>query len=227
MVAQALTHLPDAPADAVAAFVVQHFGVAIEPRFIPLFRATLLDRARLEAARRTIRPPDVSPTMAAPHVAGRFAHSSERAWESQRLALELLASHGLPDWGFRYNRQKCALGMCFYHRRTIELSIHFVERNAMDEIRDTILHEIAHALVGPGHGHDAIWKRKCRQIGARPRACGAADMPEGHWQAQCGGCGRRFHRHRRPARLRGWFCRGCGPQRGPLVWMNAGSRATA
>ncbi len=33
------------------------------------------------------------------------------------------------------------MGLCVYGRKTIELSIHFVERdNPADEIRDTILH---------------------------------------------------------------------------------------
>jgi predicted SprT family Zn-dependent metalloprotease len=46
------------------------------------------------------------------------------------------------------------MGLCLYEPKAIELSLHFIERNAEDVIRDTLLHEIAHALVGPGHGHD-------------------------------------------------------------------------
>jgi len=135
-----------------------------------------------------------------------------------------MAVHDLPGWTFRFNRCKQAMGLCVYHRRTIELSIHFVERdNPAEEIRDTILHEIAHALVGPGHGHDKVWKRKCIEIGARPQRCGHADMPKGRWSARCGGCGRSFHRHRqrKPKRSRGWFCRACGPEQGRLLWKEA------
>jgi predicted SprT family Zn-dependent metalloprotease len=136
----------------------------------------------------------------------------------RRYALELMAVHGLAGWCFAYNRRKQAMGLCVYQRRTVELSVHFVQRNTIGEIHDTILHEIAHALVGAGHGHDAVWKRKCMEIGARPMRCGEADMPEGRWQAECQRCRRRFHRHRKPKRMKGWFCRHCGPEHGRLAW---------
>jgi predicted SprT family Zn-dependent metalloprotease len=135
------------------------------------------------------------------------------------MALQLMARHGLHGWAFRFNRWKQAMGLCIYSRKTIELSIYFVERdNPVEEIRDTILHEIAHALAGHGHGHDKVWKRKCMDIGARPKRCGEADMPEGRWQAWCRGCGKSFHRYRKPTRGRGWFCRNCGPAKGRLAW---------
>ena len=44
-----------------------------------------------------------------------------------------------------------------------------------------------------------------RDRGQADLRCGQADMPEGQWRAQCNGCGRQFHRHRKPNRLRGWF----------------------
>jgi hypothetical protein len=43
-------------------------------------------------------------------------------------------------------------------------------------------------------------------------------MPEGRWWARCSGCGNQFHRFRRPKCRNRWFCRDCGPTRGPLVW---------
>jgi predicted SprT family Zn-dependent metalloprotease len=93
-----------------------------------------------------------------------------------------------------------------------------MDRNGPAEIVDTLLHEIAHALVGPGHGHDAVWKAKCVEVGARPQRCGNADMPPGRWRASCPSCKQVFSRHRRPRRLQGWFCRSCGPERGRLAW---------
>jgi predicted SprT family Zn-dependent metalloprotease len=144
-----------------------------------------------------------------------------RREETRRLALDLMGSHGLADWSFGFNQRKRSMGLCRYARKAIELSSHFVYRNGSAEIRDTILHEIAHALVGQEHGHDAVWQAKCREIGATPRRCGPADMPQGHWQARCGSCSSLFSRHRRPKTQAGWFCRACGPERGKLLWQLA------
>lgn len=136
----------------------------------------------------------------------------------RRFAVDLITSHGLAGWKFRFNKRKTAMGLCVYQRQTIELSAYFVSRNPTEEILDTLLHEIAHALVGPEHGHDEVWKQKCIAIGARPLRCGDAKMPEGSWQASCRQCGKSYHRHRKPKRMQGWFCRKCGPERGGLVW---------
>ncbi len=146
-----------------------------------------------------------------------------RRQQARQLALELMVQHGLTGWIFAFNKRKRGLGLCRYTTKTIELSIYLVDRNSLDEIRDTILHEIAHALVGPDHGHDEVWKRKCIEIGARPERCGEADMPQGRWQARCGSCGTHFFRHRRPKRIRGWFCRNCGQERGKLTWGTDGT----
>jgi predicted SprT family Zn-dependent metalloprotease len=146
-----------------------------------------------------------------------------RALEVPQLAQRLLRLYGLEDWSFAYNRRKVEMGLCHFEARRIELSIYFVERNGMEAIVDTLLHEIAHALVGWGHGHDACWKRKCVEIGATPgRTCESALMPEGRWRAQCRCCGMMHHRHRRPKRLVGWWCRRCGRERGQLRWGWAG-----
>ena len=143
---------------------------------------------------------------------------SSYASEVRQLALTLLAVHGLPHWSFAFNRRKRSLGYCWYSEQTIELSWYFAERNSWDAIRDTLLHEIAHALVGPGHGHGPIWKAKAVQIGAKPERLGEAVMPPGRWQAQCRQCGGLHHRHRKPKWMRGWFCRHCGEERGRLIW---------
>lgn len=135
-----------------------------------------------------------------------------------RWARGVLDSFGLNDWVFGWDGARRRLGQCDHRELRITMSRYFVQRNGPAEIRDTMLHEVAHALVGRGHGHDATWKAMARRIGARPQRCGRADMPEGRWRATCGGCSRTYTRHRRPKRLAGWHCRGCGRGRGDLVW---------
>lgn len=149
---------------------------------------------------------------------------SERAARVRDLARELLDAHGLTAWEFGFNSNVRRAGVCFYPHRgepgRIELSLHFTANNPDDMVRDTLLHEIAHALVGPGHGHGRVWKAMCRRIGAKPEACYGeeVEMPRGRWQATCPGCRQDFHRHRRPPRADGWHCRSCGPTRGKLHW---------
>ncbi len=143
---------------------------------------------------------------------------------ARHLAQTLLAQHGLstadPAWSFRFNRRKRALGTCHYQPRRIELSSHFVVANDPDEVRDTLLHEIAHALAGPSAGHGPAWKAACVQVGARPERLAGPEvaMPAGRWRASCPGCNTQHTRHRRPLKGCDYVCRACGPQRGVLTF---------
>lgn len=42
-----------------------------------------------------------------------------------------------------------------------------VQRDIYDDLLDTLLHEIAHALT-PGDGHGKLWQAKAMELGARP-----------------------------------------------------------
>lgn len=143
----------------------------------------------------------------------------------RRWALSVMAGFGLTEWKFQFTRGIKTLGVCRYQRRIIGLSIHLVRANQPEQVFDTTLHEVAHALVGPNHGHDAVWRQKCREIGAKPERCCTVelDLPKGRWLARCGGCGDEFRRHRRPKRMTGWFCRRCGRDEGALTWKLSGS----
>ena len=77
-------------------------------------------------------------------------------------------SYGLEDWEIRFSkRMKQALGVCNYRKREIALSIDNMLSLSEKEWKDTVLHEIAHALT-PGDKHGAKWKQACRAIGANP-----------------------------------------------------------
>jgi predicted SprT family Zn-dependent metalloprotease len=74
-------------------------------------------------------------------------------------------------WLFRFDRAARRGGLCDYDLRLITISGELTQRNEEAFFRDTILHEMAHALVGPGHAHDAVWKRKAREIGGTDKVC--------------------------------------------------------
>jgi hypothetical protein len=87
----------------------------------------------------------------------------------QALADGLMESHGLKGWRFQWIGSCQTLGRCSRYRKTIYLSLPFVQIGDEAQVRDTILHEIAHALT-PG-GHTPAWKATSARIGASPKRC--------------------------------------------------------
>ena len=137
------------------------------------------------------------------------------------LARDLMNLYGLEEWSFKLNGSKRQLGVCKGSIKQIELSSHYVHQNAEAHVKDTILHEIAHALVGVEHGHSEVWKKMCLRVGCLPKACDeTAILPKGAWQARCPGCMTHFNRHRKPQRLTGLYCKRCGPIKGRLLFAN-------
>ena len=130
---------------------------------------------------------------------------------AKKLAIELMSDHGLLDhgWSFEYDNAKRRFGVCMYGSKVIGLSKLLVAANDETQVRDTILHEIAHALVGVGHGHDKVWKKMCVKIGAKPERCYSSEdtnIIAGKYRAVCGGCGKTFDRHKRVPKGRRHAC---------------------
>lgn len=91
---------------------------------------------------------------------------------AQTLALELMQLHGVTEMGytFAFNNARRAAGKCKYFSKRIELSKHLTALADDVDVKDTILHEIAHALT-KGHGHDYVWQRKAKEIGCNGQRC--------------------------------------------------------
>ena len=120
--------------------------------------------------------------------------------KATELALSLMDKHDLSSWGFYMDNAKRRFGCCHYNTRSISLSKELVQANSEDRVKMTILHEIAHALVGHGNGHNRIWKNKCLEIGGDGNRCYTTDNTntiKGKWQYNCINCGRIVHRHRK------------------------------
>jgi predicted SprT family Zn-dependent metalloprotease len=116
------------------------------------------------------------------------------------LALRLMAEHGLAGWTFGFDRAVRRFGCCHYDDKRITLSAKLVELNHESQVRQTILHEIAHALE-PGQGHNRKWQARARSIGHSGNRCYSSMMvktPPAKYRGTCPYCGRWWERNRRP-----------------------------
>ena len=120
--------------------------------------------------------------------------------ETEALATDLIKRHkttsGLTnEWRFGFDLAPSRAGACKYDERRIYLSVSFCLRASRAEIIDTILHEIAHAIVGKAHNHDAVWTAKAREIGCTGERTHAVRHTTARWAGECG-CGQRWLRQR-------------------------------
>lgn len=91
------------------------------------------------------------------------------------LANRLMTEHGIAGkgWTFRFDNAKRHMGCCNYSTKTITVSRYFAAEANEAEVRDTILHEVAHVLAGHAAAHQIAWKVIAVRIGATPSACGS------------------------------------------------------
>jgi predicted SprT family Zn-dependent metalloprotease len=111
--------------------------------------------------------------------------------DAEALAFLHMEEHGLFDklWHFDFESCKRSLGRCHYNLKKITLSKWYAELNEEDDVEDTILHEIAHALSfirygRDGKGHGRLWKLVCGEIGASPERVhkGILEYPDNHYK---------------------------------------------
>lgn len=130
--------------------------------------------------------------------------------EAQKIATELMSKHGLIDkgWRFEFNSRKRSLGVCSHSTKKILLSKHFIPLISLSDLKNTILHEIAHALVGVNHGHDYVWRIKAIEIGCNGNRLYKGEVKiEGKYKAVCPVCGKVVYKHRKPTRS--YSCGSC------------------
>ncbi len=141
--------------------------------------------------------------------------------KAQELAIKLMDAYGLIDdgWTFRFDNSKRRFGVCSYLKKTptingrIGLSKYLVVLNDEKAVRNTILHEIAHALT-VGHHHDAVWVAKAKEIGCDGTRCYNPDELETlklKYVANCPKCEKVFYKQRRPKYQQS--CGTCSPRR--------------
>ena len=138
----------------------------------------------------------------------------------ERLAQELMAHHasvgGLEkDWSFGFDLATARAGVCRYNDRRIDLSVSYCLAANRAEIVDTVLHEIAHAIVGPRHNHDSVWRATAQRIGCTGERCHRVQHSAPKWVGECG-CGQRWFRQTLQRRImRNRMCAKC---HGTITW---------
>jgi len=81
-----------------------------------------------------------------------------------------------PDWahpfaGLDLNRARRSFGQAHRDGRIVISSV-FLGTAALEDLEDTVRHEIAHLIVGIEERHGPCWRRVARRLGALPRASG-------------------------------------------------------
>lgn len=132
-------------------------------------------------------------------------------YQAISLAKRLMSNYTeLRDWRVTTNNRKSAFGVCSYRNTQIELSKYLIPEMTDEAIKDTIIHEIAHALT-KGHNHDRVWQMKCIELGGDGQRCGDHKKYKGgikgkeefekktaKYTLTCPVCGEESYRNRRP-----------------------------
>lgn len=123
--------------------------------------------------------------------------------EAKQQSRVLMDAAGLHGWAFRFDRAQRRAGSCVHSTRTITLSGPLTDLYNEATVRGVILHEIAHALVGPEHNHDATWKKTARALGAPHDARLPASLPRpaAPWVGTCPRCGAQKHLYSAPRKV--------------------------
>lgn len=133
----------------------------------------------------------------------------------QHLGRSVAAGELSADWSFGFDLAASRAGVCRPRDKRIQLSVSFCLKATRAEIEDTLLHEIAHAIVGQRHGHDAVWRAKALELGGSGATQHTVCHAIAHWIGECG-CGGQWLRQR----LRRSVAHGrvCGKCRQPIQW---------
>jgi predicted SprT family Zn-dependent metalloprotease len=119
--------------------------------------------------------------------------------QTQLEANALLRQHGLyaQGWRFIWDNAKTRGGQCKHRERTISMSKYLVPLWSEDQVTQTLIHEVAHAVVGPGNGHGRVWQAQMRAMGVRADRCHSNETVQGRYLAICDHCGVDAHRAHR------------------------------
>ena len=112
------------------------------------------------------------------------------------------------SWTVKYDRARARAGQCKHRAKILSFSRNLIVRGSPADMRNTLLHEIAHALAGAKHGHDRTWRDIALQIGCDGKRCHNIELAPAKWIFGCSdGC---WHAPRFKRTCLGTTCRICG-----------------
>ena len=88
--------------------------------------------------------------------------------ETLAMLRKLLDDNKLQDWNCKLDNATRRFGQCNYSTKTISISSYLSSLNTEERVRETCLHEIAHALTDPRAGHGRYWQYRCQQLTIKP-----------------------------------------------------------
>lgn len=126
---------------------------------------------------------------------------------------------GLDGWEIRFSNGKRYLGHCKCSKKTISISRIYLASNPYPVMKDTLLHEIAHAVhfIRTGKtNHGKEWKQIAEKVGCTPKRC--ADLneviaPKGRYVGICPACSRETNFYRKIKRA--YSCSMCSKKFDP------------
>lgn len=109
----------------------------------------------------------------------------------------------LLTWKLDLGYGKSRLGVCTPKKKTIRISKYLIIHESQEQINDTLLHEIAHALEWERHkthGHGRRWQLIAIEVGAKPNRCASTEVIatlETKYTYECSKCHERTNVNRR------------------------------
>lgn len=131
------------------------------------------------------------------------------------MARVLMDQYGLKDWALDTDRRATRAGACYESKKTIVLSVNMLRNPSISvsDVRNIVLHEIAHALVGVIHKHDEVWREKAIEIGSDGKQFHSLVFTYPKARVQCSGC----YKSKVLYRLRkSWFKKVCSKCLSPI-----------
>ncbi len=133
----------------------------------------------------------------------------------------------LSDWTVDFDHAKKRAGLCKMSSKTISISNYHIENNSLSTVKDTVLHEFAHAIAFEIYGetaHGRDWKKVAETLGAQTKARGMFNLPAAPW-ALVHACSKTLDvsyispRFRKNKKIKNYFLIGRPETKGELYFM--------